>query len=187
MPRGLRIQVPDGIYHVNAKGCAERSIYLDDADRTSFEEILAQVVRRHAWLCSSFCLMSTHYHLLVATPLGDLAAGMQRLNGLYAQTFNRRHGAAGHLFKGRYHAEFIQSDSHLLETTRYVALNPVRAGLCRRAEDWPWSSFAETIGKRPRRPFIASDVLLDLFADDPDLARERFNAFVEDASRNQRS
>lgn len=187
MPRALRIQVPGGIYHLNAKGCAERSIYLDDTDRASFEEILAQVIRKHEWSCSSFCLMSTHYHLLVATPLGDLAAGMQRLNGQYAQTFNRRHGALGHVFQGRYHSEFIQSDSHLLETTRYVALNPVRAGLCRRPEDWPWSSFAEAIGVRPPRPFIASDVLLNLFGDDPDLARSRFQAFVEDTSLDQHS
>jgi len=187
MPRAPRIQVPGGIYHVNSKGCAERFIFLDDIDRTSFEQILARVVTKHEWSCSSFCLMGTHYHLLVTTPLGDLAAGMQSLNGLYAQTFNRRHGAAGHVFKSRYHAEFIQTDSHLLETTRYVALNPVRAGLCERPEDWPWSSFAETIGERSARPFIASDVLLKLFSDDPDLARARFRAFVEDSSPVQPS
>ena len=167
---------------MNTKGCAERFIFRDDIDRTSFEEILALVVRNHEWLCSSFCLMGTHYHLLLTTPNGDVAAGMQRLNSLYAQTFNRRHGAAGHLFMGRYHSEFIQTDSHLLETTRYVALNPVRAGLCERPEDWPWSSFAETIGKRPARPYVASDVLLALFADDPELARARFYAFVQAAS-----
>jgi putative transposase len=180
MPRQPRIQVPGGIYHVDTKGCAERFIFVDDVDRTSFEEILALVVRKHEWSCSSFCLMGTHYHLLVTTPHGDLAEGMHRLNGLYAQTFNRRHGAAGHVFMSRYHAEFIQTDSHLLETTRYVALNPVRAGLCERPEDWPWSSFAETIGMRPARPYIASDVLLELFADDPELARARFHAFVMD-------
>ena len=179
MPRAPRIQVPGGIYHVTAKGCAERSIYRGDADRASFEAILSQVIEKHVWSCSSFCLMSTHYDLLVTTPFGDLAAGMQRLNGLYAQTFNKRHGASGHLFHGRYHAEFIQTDSHLLEVTRYIALNPVRAGLCRRPGDWPWSTFAETIGARSPRPFVASEVLLRLFAEDSDLARSRFQAFVE--------
>ncbi len=179
--RALRIQVPNGIYHVTTKGCADRFIYLDAVDRQSFETILADVIERHEWLCRSFCLMGTHYHLMVDTPLGDLSAGMQRLNGQYAQTFNRRHGTTGHVFQGRFHSEFMQSDSHLLEVTRYVALNPVRAGLCRRPEDWPWSTFAEAIGLRSPRPFVASTSLLSLFADDIDLARSRFHAFVEDA------
>jgi putative transposase len=187
MARPLRIQLPNGIYHVNTKSCAWHALYLDDVDRVSFENILAVVIRRQGWSCSSFCLMSSHYHLLVETPLGDLAAGMQRLNGLYAQTFNRRHRAAGHVFRARYHSEFIQSESHLLETTRYIALNPVRAGLCRRPEDWPWSSYAETIGRRPPRDFVASDALLDLFAADTDLARARFQTFVEDMSPHSSS
>lgn len=187
MARALRIQVSGGTYHVTTKGCAERLIYFDDIDRRCFEAILASVIEQHEWSCSSFCLMGTHYHLLVATPLGDLAAGMQRLNGQYAQTFNRRHGTTGHVFKARYHSEFMQTDSHLLEVTRYVALNPVRAGLCRRPEDWPWSTFAETIGLRPPRPFIAIDALLELFADDPNLARSRFQVFVEDRSPDRPS
>lgn len=182
MARAPRIQVPGGIYHVTTKGCAERFIYLDDTDRRCFETIFAGVLERHGWSCSSFCLMGTHYHFLVTTPLADLASGMQRLNGQYAQTFNQRHGGVGHVFQGRYGSEFIQSDSHLLEVTRYIALNPVKAGLCRRPTEWPWSSYGETLGVRSPRPFVDTNSLLSLFAEDPDLARSRFQAFVEDTS-----
>ena len=91
MPRQHRIQVPGGIYHVNTKGCAERFIFLDDIDRASFEEILALVVRKHDWSCSSFCLMGTHYHLIVETTRLKLSAGFHHLNGKYAQAFNRRY------------------------------------------------------------------------------------------------
>lgn len=176
----MRIQVAGGEYHVTATGCAERSIFMDDSDRSCFETILANVIERHRWSCRSFCLMTTHYHLLVTTPAGDLALGMQQLNGLYAQSFNRRHGCTGHVFKDRYHSEFIQTDSHLLEACRYIALNPVRAGICRRPVDWPWSSYAEAVGARSPRAFVASDSLLRLFADDAELARARFQTFVED-------
>src|SRR5205809_7368023 len=89
MPRPPRIQVPSGTYHVTIRGCADRAIFRDDADRSSFEAILGRVVGIHEWSCKSFCLMTTHYHLLVTTPHGDLAAGMQRLNSSYASSFNK--------------------------------------------------------------------------------------------------
>jgi REP-associated tyrosine transposase len=180
VPRPPRLQAPGAAYHATAKGCADRSIYLDDADRAAFESILAGVIQRHAWSCEALCLMTTHYHLMVTTPQGDLAAGMQRLNGLYARTFNRRHGFEGHLFHRRYHAELIQTGAHQLEVCRYIALNPVRAGLCEHPAEWPWGSYAETIGERSSRPFLATWSLLRLFGDDVCLARSRLQVFVED-------
>jgi putative transposase len=95
-------------------------------------------------------------------------------------SFNRRHAEKGHVFAHRYHSEFIQSDGHLLETCRYIALNPVRAGLCETPEDWRWSSYASSIGDSPPVSFVASGRLLRLFADDPAEGRRRFRRFVED-------
>lgn len=172
--------MPSGTYHVNAVACAARALFADSADKTSFEAILEAVVRRLEWSCLSFCLMTTHYHLVVMTPRADLATGMQRLNSLYARSYNGRHGSNGHVFKARYHSEFIQSDSHLLEACRYVALNPVRARLCEQPADWPWSSYAETIGLRQLRSFVAAEGILQLFSRDPQLARSRFQAFTEE-------
>jgi putative transposase len=180
MPREPRIQVASGMYHVTASACANRSLFADAADRSSFEALVAQTVRRLEWSCLSICLMGTHYHLLVITPREDLAAGMQRINGLYGQTYNRRHGSSGHVFKARYHAEFIQTEAHMFEVCRYIALNPVRAGICASPADWPWSSYAETLGLRSPRSFVASEELLRLFADDLPLARSRFQTFTEE-------
>jgi REP element-mobilizing transposase RayT len=180
VPREPRIQVPSGIYHVNASACPDRDLFADATDKGSFEALLASTVSRFEWSCLSFCLMDTHYHLLLVTPRGDLAAAMQRLNGLYGQTYNRRHGSSGHVFKERYHSRFVQTESHLFEVCRYIALNPVRAGVVDSPADWPWSTYAETLGLRSPRPFVACDELLRLFADDLPLARSRFQAFTEE-------
>ena len=168
------------MYHVNASACGDRDLFWDAVDKSSFEALVAETVTRFGWSCLSICLMDTHYHLLVVTPETDLAAGMQRLNGFYGQTYNRRHGSSGHVFKKRYHSVFIQTDSHMFEVCRYIALNPVRAGIVDSPADWPWSSYAETLGLRSPRPFVASDELLRLFATDPQLARARYQAFTEE-------
>lgn len=173
------------MYHVTTKGCAKRDIFLDDADRVAFETILAEVIRRYAWSCEAFCLLPTHFHLMVTTPGADLAAGMQRLNGLYASTFNYRHNSEGHLFFRRYGSRFIQTESHQLEVYRYIALNPVRAGLCEHPADWLWSSYAEAIGARSPRTFVDSASLLSMFGTNLQLARSRFQVFVEDGMADE--
>jgi putative transposase len=149
---------------VSSKSSAKRPIFLDRNDRELFMSILATVVRRHAWSCTAYCLMTTHYHLLVKTPEPDLAAGMQRLNGCYATSFNHRHGTSGHVLGGRYHAELIETDGHLLETCRYIALNPVRAGLCDEPESWRWGSYRGAIGLVPADETFAVDAATPLRA-----------------------
>jgi putative transposase len=158
----------------------KQAIFRDDDDRASFLSLLETVVRRHDWSCLAFCLMTTHYHLVVRTPETNLAVGMQRLNSNFAQGFNRKHGETGHLFERRYHAVHIERDSHLLELYRYIALNPVRAGLCSRPEAWSWASYPALVGLAPLPTFIATDWVLVYFGSDPERARERLRAFVED-------
>jgi REP-associated tyrosine transposase len=180
VPREPRIQVPSGIYHVNTTAVVGRDLFADPTDMNSFEDLVADTVARLRWSCLSVCLMNTHYHLLVVTPEADLARGMQRINGLYGQTYNRRHGSRGHVFKERYDSRFVQTESHFFEVCRYIALNPVRAGICESPADWPWSSYAETLGLRPPRSYVSSDELLAFFAKDPQLARSSFQAFTEE-------
>ena len=165
---------------MTTSACGDRMLFRDSVDRRIFETLLGAVVAAHSWACGSMCLMGTHYHLLIVTPEADLDAGMHALNGGYAQTFNRRHGTRGHVFQSRYKSRFIQTEGHLFEVTRYIAMNPVEAGLCRRPGEWPWSSYRETITGRQRRAYLSPSVVLDLFARDPDLARSRFQSFVED-------
>ena len=91
---------------------------------------LGKVSKRYNWYCHAYCLMKNHYHLIIETPEGNLSKGMRQLNGVYTQLFNKRHKRVGHIFQGRYKAILIQKDSHLIETCRYVVLNPVRALFC---------------------------------------------------------
>jgi REP element-mobilizing transposase RayT len=140
MPRALRRDIPDGVFHVTTRGVGREPIFRDDADRVLFLRLLAETVRSHSWRCHAFCLMGTHYHLVVASTRECLSRGLQRLNGVYAQLFNRRHSRTGHLFGGRFHAWVIDDDRHFAATCRYVLENPVRAGLCPHPGDWPWSA-----------------------------------------------
>jgi putative transposase len=139
MPRRPRKLLPDGLFHVTARGVAEELIFRDDADRARFLWQLREVRERCAWNLLAYCLMGTHYHLLLQASREQLSQGMQRLNGLYAQRFNRRHGRKGHLYEERFSAWLLHDEQHLERTIRYILENPVRAGLCKRVEDWLWS------------------------------------------------
>jgi putative transposase len=177
--RPLRLQVPGGSYHVVARGNNKQPIFLDERDHHIFLDVVAETTSILRWLCLTYCLMPNHYHLVVTTPNADLSHGMRRINGLYAQIFNRRHDRSGHLFQGRYGGHLIQSDQHLLESIRYVALNPVRAGLVSHPEDWPWSAHSELCGTRRMR-LVAAAELLGHFASDRDSAFLRYRQFVRD-------
>ena len=104
-----------------------------------FLSLLRQVARKHRWQCHAYCLMGTHYHLVLETRRTDLSSGLHRLNWLYAMYFNGKHGLFGHLFAERFTTRLIESDEYLFEACAYVLLNPVKAGLCQRVDEWPWS------------------------------------------------
>jgi putative transposase len=167
-----------GLYHVNAKGNNGRELYLDDLDREAFLAMLKWVIERHVWICHAYCLMTNHFHLLIETPDESLPRGMQRLNLAYAQSFNRRYGTTGHVFEAPYHSEPVIRDSHALMTIRYVARNPVEAGICRTPEEWPWSSFGATLGLRRAPRWLTTTWVLALFGDDVYVARRRLHHFV---------
>ena len=112
MARPLRIQYPGAVYHVTSRGNAGQPIFKDDRDREEFLVTLRRVTDRYR--CHGYCLMRNHYHLVIETPEGNLVLGMRQLNGVYTQTFNRRHSRMGHLFQGRYQAILVQKESHLL-------------------------------------------------------------------------
>ena len=140
MSRVPRTSLPDGYFHVVARGVDRRTPLLcDSTDRTSLLRLLRQAVVRYEWTCFALCLMSTHYHLVLEARQRDLSAGFQWLNWHYAMRFNRRHGRFGHVFADRFSTRVIESEEHLFEACAYVLRNPVTAGLCERVEDWPWS------------------------------------------------
>ena len=142
MPRRPRNLLGDGTYHVTARGVARSEIFLAEDDYRAFLALFADVVGRFEWRGLAFCLMPNHYHLVVGTTLDRLSAGMHRLNCLYAMRFNKLNARPGHLFQNRFDARLVEGDEHARIVCRYVVNNPVRARLCRRRGDWPWSGLA---------------------------------------------
>lgn len=179
MARPLRLEFPGALYHVISRGNERSPIFRDDWDRGFFLGILGSVVRDHGWLVHSYCLLGNHYHLLVETPQGRLSKGMHVLNGRYTQKFNRRHRRAGHVLEGRFKAILVEKEAHLLELHRYIVLNPVRAGLVSRPEDWSWSSYRATCGLRRRPGWLEVRWTLAQFGGAP----RRQSARTRDSSR----
>jgi putative transposase len=138
--RILRSSLPDGFFHVSARGVDRGSpVFTDDDDRCIFLGLVWRTAKHYRWRCHALCILSTHYHLVVEATRDELSSGMQRLNSSYALSFNRRHGRFGHLFAERFSARVIEDETYLYDACAYVVLNPVKAGLCDRIEDWPWS------------------------------------------------
>jgi REP element-mobilizing transposase RayT len=160
MARHNRIQFAGAHYHVGDRGNAKATVFHSDEDRHQFLATLADVVERYGWRCSSYCLMTNHYHLTLTTPEPNLGAGMGRLNQLYAQWFNRRHDRVGHLFQERYWCDVLETEAHLFAAVRYIVENPVRAGLCAGAQDWRWSSARAAAGLAPVPAFLDLSVLV---------------------------
>lgn len=180
MARPLRLEFPGALYHVTSRGNARGPIFVDDGDRVVLLELLGRTVARHRWHCPAYCLMGNHYHLLIETPEADLSVGIRQLNGVYTQRFNRRHDRVGHLFQGRYKAILVDRESYLLELCRYIVLNPVRANIVDDPAQYPWSSYAATVGLAPIPDWLDVAWVLCNFGANGDVAaaRRRYADFV---------
>lgn len=166
------------MYHLTSRGNARAAIFRDDTDRLEFLAVLSSVVEQYNWWCHSYCLMDSHYHLLVETPDANLSAGMRQLGGVYTQRFNRRHSQVGHLFQGRYKSILVEKESYLLELCRYIVLNPVRARLSASPAGYPWSSYGATAGITNKVPFLCIDWILSQFGTTRENAQNRYRNFV---------
>jgi putative transposase len=174
-----RFEIANGIYHVTSKAARSLLLFRSDDDRGMFLDILGIAVYRAEWSCIDYCLMGTHFHLIIETPLPNLSTGMKRLNWLYSRTFNERYETRGHLFESRFTSEFIQTPDHFLNAVRYVARNPVEAGLCASAADWRWSGYRALAGlEKPKRFHDAYRALTEI-DDRTDVARRQLRFMVE--------
>ena len=178
MPRPLRTDASDATHHIAALAVEKERVFREPADRRRLLALLGAIVDLYAWNCRAFCLMGTHFHLIVHTPQPNLSRGMQHLCGVYAQWFNWKYARRGHLFGRRFGSVHIVSDEQLFEAHRYVALNPVRAGLCARPEFWRWGSFRSLLGLGEPPPFLDVTGTLGLFAPRQAVAQAAFSRFV---------
>jgi putative transposase len=165
MPRRPRRDLPDGTYHVTARAVSGLSLFHDDEDCRAFLWLLGLVTADFQLTCRAYCLMGTHYHLVLHCRRASMSAAMRTLNGRYAQRFNERQGRSGHVFAQRYSAYVIRDEVHFEEVLAYIAANPVKAGMCMSVGDWPWtwtgdgSTPRARSVRRERQPRAASRLL----------------------------
>ena len=178
MARPLRIEFHDALYHVTSRGNEQRPIFRDDVDRKMFLTFLGDAVQHFGWSVTAWVLMTNHFHLVIQTPDPNLSRGMHWLNGTYVGWFNRRHKRSGHLFQGRFHSVLVEKETYFRELLRYVVLNPVRAKMVARPEDYHWSSYRSSAGLEPAEDWLDTSAVLGLFHDDPVIAMREYQEFV---------
>lgn len=178
MARPLRIEFAGALYHVMSRGNERRRIVQDDTDRTRRLDWLRRTVETYGWRLHAFALMNNHDHLYVETPEPNLSAGMQHLNGSYTSYYNKRHRRNGHLFQGRYKAQLIENEGYYWELSRYIHLNPVRAKLVDRPEQWRWSSYPGYHRAARQLPWVSYRRVLREFGRGVEQARREYRRFV---------
>ena len=160
MARRLRLQYPEAIYHVMARGNGRQHIVRDDLDRDRLVDHLGRAAVRCSWRVYAFAVMPNHLHVVLKTPHPNLARGMQMFLSAYANRWSRRHRFNGHVFQGRYRTELVEDESSLWTVTRYVHLNPVRGRLVDHPSAWAWSSYPGYARRVHRLDWVAYDELL---------------------------
>ena len=178
MARPLRIEYEGALHHVTSRGNARQDIFLDDKDRADFLASLSHIVDRFDWICHAYCLMNNHYHLLIETPRANLSQGMQLLNSMLSQRFNRRHKRVGHVLQGRFKGILVEKESQLLELARYIVLNPVRAKAVPHPGDYTWSSYRATVGVAQPGSSLTVEWILSQFGRNLAHARSVYRQFV---------
>lgn len=161
MPRPHRPLVTGGWYHVTNRGAARQDIFLSNADRAHFLDLLGDAVWLQEIEIHAYCLMGNHYHLLVRTPNGNLDRALHRAMSIYVRKFNERHGRDGPLFKARYFSSLIEDESYLLAASRYIHRNPIEFGVSDLAS-YRWSSYRQFLNRRLRNPWLSTNFTLGL-------------------------
>lgn len=181
MPRKARIDAPGSLHHIIARGIGRRKVFDDNDDRNFFIERLGKVASDTETQCFAWALIPNHFHLLLKTGITPIATVMKRLLTGYAMHYNRRHKRYGHLFQNRYKSILCQEDSYLLELTRYVHLNPLRAKLVsdiKELNNHPYCGHSVLTG-RVTAEWQNTKYILGLFGDKVSVARRRYLEFVK--------
>jgi len=178
MARPLRVEYPGAFYHVLNRGIERRTLFNDDKDYENFLKLCRILHPKFKFILHSYCLMPNHYHLYIETPDANLSRLMQNLNSRYTQLFNRRYKRIGPLFQGRYKAILVDKENYSLQISRYIHLNPVKAKIVSKPEDYKWSSYRSFLGREKQEAFLETEWLLSQLANTIDRAKEDFHRFT---------
>ena len=181
MVRPLRVEFPGAFYHVINRGINREKIFINDRDMQKFLEYLDIAAGRFSIVIHAYCLMGSHFHLLVETPEANLSMAVQWINVSYATYFNRKRNRSGHLFQGRFKAILVDAGGYLKHVSRYIHLNPVRANMVSTPAEYSWSSYRAFTGAKKPPAFLDTGWLLSNFGKTPKVAKRKYKAFVEGA------
>ncbi len=178
MARALRIKFPGAFYHVTSRGNERKAVFKSKRDREKFLEYLESATLRYDARSHAYCMMDTHYHLLLETPSGNLPQIMRHINGAYTTYFNVKRDRSGHLFQGRYQAILVDIDEYAKELSRYIHLNPVRAKIVETPEQYDWSSYKFYIGNQRAAKWLYRDFIHSYFGKRVSTAQKGYQKFV---------
>ncbi|HEY6961049.1 MAG TPA: transposase [Gaiellaceae bacterium] len=181
MPRRAPFD-PTGHYHVSTRGNFGEPLFRNDGEHELYLELYEKYAAKFGWETLDWCLMWNHHHFLVKLAGDGLSEGMRAINHGFARRMNAVYGRTGkgHLVRHSFFANRITTDGYRRSVLRYIARNPIEAGLCDTAADWRWSGYSAIAGLASPRPFHNVDAALRVFGDDPQRARAKYARFVHD-------
>jgi len=179
MSRPYRLQAENCIYHITSRGDDRKKIFISEIDYQKFLEYIQLAKEKFKFYFYAYCLMGIHYHLLLETTQANISRIMQYINTSYTVYYNIKRNRCGHLFQGRFKSILVEADSYLLELTRYIHLNPVRAKMVDNPEEYRWSSYREYI--KPSKESIIDKIQRDCYFK---LSSEKYKQFVLDGLNN---
>lgn len=180
MARALRIEYEGAVYHVTVRGNERRKIFFSKRDYEKFKEYLGEAKEKYRFLLHAYVLMTNHYHLIIETPEKNLSKIMHYLNSSYTTYTNIKRKRSGHLFQGRYKSIVVDKDSYLLELSRYLHLNPVRAHMVQKPEEYPYSSY-KSFTSGNSESIVTVVTVLGMLSKSEQRAREGYRNFIESA------
>ena len=148
MTRPLRLSFENAFYHITARGNRREKIFYSSRDKEIFLKRLKETLIKYSMICYAYCLMDNHYHLFIKTNKSNLSQGIHYLNSSYANWFRNKHQIIGPVFQGRFKSILVDADNYALVLSAYIHLNPLRAGIVRQLEDYPWSSYLDYLNLR---------------------------------------
>lgn len=179
--RRKRIWYEGATYHIVTRGNKRENIFLDEGDFQYFEALLNFTKQKYTFHVYAYCMMTNHYHLQISTGKQPIWQIMAYINMSYSRYYNKKYNKCGHVFEKRYSSMLIETDNYMMETSRYIHLNPVRARMVNKAIKYPWSSYKEYVTEYIKsKSIVCTQPILDYFEESK---REEYQKYVESTTQ----